>query len=119
MLGVSKNAATRRRQREKKAARFALQFHSKERVEFVKREKCARCGRRPSENAHTVRRSQGGTYKDIGPLCGPDFETNSEGCHAEYDRDPAAFEAKYTISMKAVALRTEGRWLDYSEGLAA
>ena len=113
---MSKNATTRKRQKERKAERFARQFHSEDRVRFVQQLNCANCGRLPSENAHTVRRSQGGGYMDIAPLCGPDFDANREGCHAEYDRDPAAFEAKYTINMRGKALRTQGWWLDHLDG---
>ena len=86
-----------------KAERFAYQYHSKARVEFVAALPCCACGRRdePSENHHVWGEGMGrkGPYVAIVPLC--------NRCHYRY----------HTIGklsmLQAVKLRLLGR--DYRD----
>lgn len=68
--------------REKAAARFARQFHSKEFVEWMQAQRCATCMRGPliphSEVSHIHSRGAGGTWRDTIPQCKP--------CHADFHR---------------------------------
>ena len=111
---MSKNATTRKRQKERKARAFARAYHSEERVVWVKQLNCVVCGRTPCDNAHT---ETGGTgrkagYKTIVPLCSGVGGHHNE-LHATGIR---TFEDKYTINLRGKALRTQGWWLDHQSG---
>ena len=60
----------RKKKQARRAERFAKQFHSQERVRFIKSLPCE-VKKLPSagvQNAHMKSRGAGGTYKDIVPL---------------------------------------------------
>jgi hypothetical protein len=81
------------KRRKKSPAKWARQFGSAERVEYVKSRPCANCGVVGfTENAHGHHEKAGmgqrASYLAIIPLCGP-WSVGTyqwEGCHAKYDR---------------------------------
>ena len=81
--------------KQRKAKNWTRSYHSEERVEWVKRQPCAKCGVVGySQNAHTEGGGMGrkAGYDTIVPLCGPRprrFGVDPslyEGCHAKFDR---------------------------------
>ena len=87
---------TKQRRKERSEERFARQFHSKERVEWVKSQPCHVTRQKGNiVNAHMKSRGSGGTYADIVPL---DWTV-----HFDFDTMPAQkFEQKYKYSKKLV-----------------
>ena len=65
----------RKRDAAKAAKRFARQFHSVERVEWIEFKPCAVCGKRPCENHHIETRRHA-DWRRIVPLC--------NRCHGAY-----------------------------------
>ena len=53
---------------------WARQFHSPEFVRFTHDSHCVRCGKTPCDPHHEPLRSQGGTWKNVSPIC-PDCHT--------------------------------------------
>ncbi len=106
--------------RQRKAANFARQYHSVERVEFVKSRPCDACrvvGY--SENAHVGRRSgagRKGPYTEIASLCGPrvipPHFTFFAGCHWQFDNDKTSFYYDNPgFNPEHAARDTEAAWL--------
>jgi hypothetical protein len=86
---VSRQQRVKRKRREVRRARlFERNFHSEERVLFIKSLPCEVTGRLSDTvvNAHTKSRGAGGTYKDIVPL--------SSEVHQRFDEMP---EAKWEV----------------------
>ncbi len=105
------------RNRKRQAKAFAYAYHSTERVEFVKDQECAACGRLfASENAHVLGNggmSRKGHYTTIAPLCGP--VAGTIGCHRMYDLYREEFDKFFpAFDPEAVAAQTERAWLAYS-----
>ena len=77
------------RKSERTKALFARNFHSRERVEWIRDLPCALTGLEgQSHNAHMKSRGAGGTYEDIVPL--------SFRGHRDYDElGEEEFEARY------------------------
>jgi hypothetical protein len=83
----------RRRPRtaEEKREKFAHEYGSKERREWISLHGCLACGRTPCDNAHTANggKSKKGHFTTIVPLCAK--------CHAEsHTIGVQSFEAKYS-----------------------
>lgn len=89
----------------KKAEKFAREYGSAERVDWVRRQPCVACGHGPSENAH-VRTGGMGRKADacwVAPICTP--------CHATLHRIGAkSFEAAHQIDLDHEAAITDARW---------
>lgn len=71
---LSRSTPMKRVNRERKDREWVKQFHSDEFVEFTHDQPCVRCGATPSEPHHEPLRSQGGTWKNVSPVC-PDCHT--------------------------------------------
>lgn len=92
------------------AAEFRRQFHSPERIEWVRYLRCA-CGRPhgPCENHHVRTSQNSGTgykpgYEFIIPL--------HPACHEEYhDHGRETFEEKYGVNCLEYAARVQAAWV--------
>jgi hypothetical protein len=108
--------------RQRKSKEWLRAYGSVERVEWVKGLSCVGCGRRPSENAHTVSggKSRKADANTIAPLCGDIPGSSAFGCHMLYDRHlyPLHTE-KARDRIKAAAVETESRWQSHVAGDAA
>ena len=93
---------SRKRKKDRRARLFERNFHSQERVRFIKSLPCE-VTKRPSEtvvNAHMKSRGAGGTYRDIVPL--------SSVVHQHFDEMPeSVFERTYKRSKASVRVRAE------------
>lgn len=97
--------------REKRDLRFARQYHSKERTDWVSEQRCCTCGAPPpSQNSHIVHGKRAGeSWLYIGPQC--------VECHLDYHRlGRETFERTYGCNLEALAEETQRRWLEYSLG---
>ena len=62
--------STRQRRKERQDHKFRVQFHSVERVNFIKQQSCDTCGAPPpSDPSHHPSRGAGGTFRDLFPQC--------------------------------------------------
>ena len=87
----------RKRREERRARLFENNFHSKERVLFIKSLPCEVTGRMSATvvNAHMKSRGAGGTYRDIVPL--------SFDAHRAFDEMPESkFEALYQRTKQSI-----------------
>ena len=114
-----KGRAKAARKRERDTARFEKHFHSEERVLFVKRLPCVRCGKRflspwMVHVHHDPTKAAGGTYKDTSPVCGI---CHTLGGHARHTVGVETFWAEVGMSYAASNAATQAAWLAYSEGL--
>lgn len=112
ILSARKAGATRRKRKarkprtaQKEAAKFAREFHSDERVEFVRWLACVGCGGSPCDNHHVegdgVSRKAG--YEKIIPLCRP--------CHrAWHSMGRHTWEAMHKRDSAAAAAETQAGW---------
>jgi len=95
---VSRQQRVKRKRREVRRARlFERNFHSEERVLFIKSLPCEVTGQLSDTvvNAHMKSRGAGGTYKDIVPL--------SWDVHHDFDEMPEAkWEAIYRQTKQSV-----------------
>lgn len=93
---------SRKRRQSRRARLFERNFHSQERVRFIKSLPCE-VTKRPSDtvvNAHMKSRGAGGTYRDIVPL--------SSVVHQHFDEmSQATFEMTYRRSKASVRVRAE------------
>tara|TARA_R110002110_G_scaffold104794_2_gene263915 strand:- start:51 stop:368 length:318 start_codon:yes stop_codon:yes gene_type:complete len=101
---------TAKRKRERKKALFARNFHSQERVEWIRSLPCALTGiEGQSHNAHMKSRGSGGTWHHIVPL--------STAAHRDYDElDKVHFAAKYGTTKAAVKSLAAHYQLMWEEG---
>lgn len=105
--------------RQRKAKSFARAYHSKARVEWVKRQPCAAClliGY--SENAHVGKQGKGagrkGNADQIAPLCRS--TPNRLGCHVLFDEFPTQFYERYPqFDAVQECAQTEQDWLASQE----
>lgn len=91
-----KRSPLRRQNPERRDRLFRRQYHSDERVQWIRSLRCEGCGIVGySQNAHTVGRARG-TYRDIIPLCGTRPHQGIEGCHQQFDesRHPTLIRAE-------------------------
>lgn len=92
--------------RKKRSPReFARVYGSEERVLWVQSLPCCRCGRRPSENAHTENGGRGrkADSPTVAPLCRP--------CHRAYDEHRAPFnEPEARAAVRRHAEFTAAQW---------
>ncbi len=110
---------------EKKRAKFAREYHSEERVEWVSKQPCCACGYDgpvPRDNSHVASGGMGrkADYDKIVPHCvNRPLDGGVEiGCHSAYhalgrDRLRAIFNVSSTWA--ELAAETEARWLEYLE----
>lgn len=108
---MSRQKRVSRKRREVRRARlFERNFHSKERVLFIKSLPCDVTGRVSSTvvNAHTKSRGAGGTYLDIVPL--------SAEVHQRFDEMPESkFEAMYQRTKQSIKERAPSYQLLWEE----
>lgn len=97
-----------RRNPERAARRFAVQFGSAERVEWLHGFPCCACGHRGEIHAHhVVSRGAGGTADDMVPLCAT--------CHARvHTIGRTRFEAERGVDLGAEARRFAAMWEEYA-----
>ena len=109
---VSKNPATRKRQRERKQSEFARCFHSVDRVLFVQVMGCAICGWNgglPIDNAHT------GNQSGVGRRAGNKTIVNlCRKHHSEYDSNRTKFCVERSFDPAKRAAAVEKAWQDWS-----
>ncbi len=113
---------------EKKRAKFAREFGSVERVEWVHEEPCVVCGYagpKPRDNHHTKGdgTSRKGPYESIVPLCKSRWNANLgmvvPGCHTlVHSEGVDTFRERRGITKEwaELAAETQSRWLEYLEG---
>ena len=81
-------------------------YGSKERVQWIARQRCVFCGDGPCENAHVTNGGMGrkAGYAWIIPAC--------HRCHTELDHGigKRAMERKYDCNLRELAGRTDERW---------
>lgn len=105
-------------QREK----FAREYGSEERRQFVADQPCVACGwhgHEGCENAHTKGDggSRKGHYTTIVPLCPPHTRRRGliSGCHrALHNQGIATFQALWCVDLAAEAARIHSLWLAFS-----
>lgn len=104
-----KRSAIPPRNPKRRRSEFARCYHSKERVEFVKRMPCIRCGLHGySDNAHVGRKGAGAgrkaDYDQIAPLCGWPSNHIGGDCHGKLHRGQLIVDAG-----------TRANWCAYTE----
>ena len=81
-------------------------YGSKERVQWIARQRCVFCGEGPCDNAHVTNGGLGrkAGYEWIVPACHP--------CHVELDHGigKKAMECKYKCNLRELARTTASRW---------
>jgi hypothetical protein len=102
---IARTGRVRPRNDARREREFARSYGSRERVLWVQSLPCCRCGRRPSDNAHTENGGRGrkGDATVIAPLCRP--------CHRAYDEHRAPFdqsEARERVRVHAAV--TAAQW---------
>jgi hypothetical protein len=92
-----------------KAEKFAYQFHSAERVEWMNWNPCVICGSTPCDNAHSTTGGTGNKahYSKIVPLC--------RVHHDEYDGrlhkgGKKTFQKKYGVDLEILSAMYQDRW---------
>ena len=103
--------------KETKKEKLAREYHSTERIEWVKAQPCVACGEAGHHlrEAHHTRNgglSRKAGYETIVPLC--------HVCHYEYHalgRDTFRKRAFITKTWAELAAETHARWLEYLEGM--
>jgi hypothetical protein len=99
--GPERRTPIKARNPKRRASRWTIAFGSPERVGKIRALPCCACGRLPSENAHVVSRSAGGTWRDIVPLCG-----GPAGCHALQHRvGIETVQREWGVDLRALADR--------------
>jgi hypothetical protein len=99
--------------RQRKSKNWIRSYGSVDRVKFVQRLPCVGCGRRPSENAHTISggKSRKADANTIAPLCGDIPPLGIIGCHTKYDEHKAPFDTEEARDrVKAWAVAVEAEW---------
>lgn len=118
---IARSAPPRKRKRRTAAeerAKFAREFGSQERHDWIQTLPCCACGVVGySENAHVGNKGAGtgrkADYDQIAPLCGP------RGCHQQsHDDGQQSFEREYGIDLLACAAECERAWQERGEAAA-
>jgi hypothetical protein len=101
---VAGGRARRRARKDRRRARFELQFHSPGFVYFTHCKPCVvpGCHDRQMNACHWRSRAAGGTWRDIYPGC--------HGHHMEQERGFTTFERKYGLDLRASAARLVSFW---------
>lgn len=102
--GKWSTAEAKKRRRARARARSARQFGPRSFRDFVHALGCVvtDCYRVEIQMAHVVKRSQGGTWQDVVPLCWVH--------HAEQEPSTERFEEKYNLDLASIAAATVLRW---------
>ncbi len=114
---------------EKKRAKFAREYGSKERVEFIGGQFCVGCGYigvTPQDNHHTSGdgTARKGPHTSIVPLCRKHWDWLDNrfvpGCHTlVHNEGQQTFRERRNITQTwaELAEETEAKWLEHLEGI--
>lgn len=109
---LSRSTPMKKRNVERHEREWVKQFHSEAFVRFTHDRPCVRCGRTPSDPHHEPLRSQGGTWKNVSPVC-PDCHTL--GPDARHNTSAEAFWASVGKSAEVCNRAHHMAWLARKE----
>lgn len=89
---------------------WVRQFHSKAFVAWTHEQPCVRCGQTPSEPHHEPLRSQGGTWKNVSPVCA---ECHTLAGDSRHNTSAARFWT-FGVTAEQANMRHHGAWLEHA-----